>query len=173
MYQSITQTLERFFPRKHIFKYGFNISPMYRRTTGKIISISDDLTHIDIRIKKSWRNQNYMGTIFGGSMFAATDPIYMIQYIQLLGKDYIVWDKAGSIVFKRPGKSTLYATFVIDHQEIEEIKKRIAQEKEITFEKQLSITDANKKIIAEVSRTIYIADAQYYKSKRKKRNSSK
>jgi len=36
-------------------------------------------------------DENYVGTIFGGSMYAAVDPVYMLMLIMNLGKDYIVW----------------------------------------------------------------------------------
>ena len=73
-----------------IFKHGFNISPMYRRTTARIIYISEDLKEVKIKIPLSYKNKNYVGAIFGGSMFSATDPIYMIQLMQILGEDYVV-----------------------------------------------------------------------------------
>jgi hypothetical protein len=41
----------------------------------------------------SWRTRNYVGTIFGGSMNSAVDPIYMVILIRRLGKDEVVWDK--------------------------------------------------------------------------------
>ena len=75
MYQKVTKFLRLFFSNSLIFKYGFNISPMYSRITGKIIFVSDDLHQIDIIIPISIKNRNYVGSIFGGSLFAATDPI--------------------------------------------------------------------------------------------------
>lgn len=61
-----------------IYKYGFKISPMYRRSTGRIHKVSEDLLSFKVRIKLSYKNSNYVGSIFGGSLFSATDPIFMI-----------------------------------------------------------------------------------------------
>ena len=90
MYKSGTEFLKRFFKTSTIYKYGFNWSPMYRRTTAKLIEVSDDLSYVKIRLKLNWKNRNYAGSIFGGSMLAATDPIYMIQLIQIPCKSYLL-----------------------------------------------------------------------------------
>ena len=107
MYRTATQFLKRFVKPSSIYRYGFNWSPMYRRTTAKIIEVSDDLHRVVIRLKINWKNRNYAGSIFGGSMLAATDPIYMIQLIQILGDDYVVWDKSVEALYLRPAKSNV------------------------------------------------------------------
>ena len=84
---------------------------MYRRSTGKIIEVSNDLHRVKIKLPLSYKNKNYVGAIFGGSMLSATDPIYMIQLMQILDDSYVVWDKAASIKYKRPAKETLYGEF--------------------------------------------------------------
>ena len=87
MYKVATEFLTRFIKPANIYKYGFNWSPMYRRTTAKITTVSDDLHYVKIRLKLNWKNRNYAGTLFGGSMLSATDPIYMIQLIHILVSD--------------------------------------------------------------------------------------
>ncbi len=169
MYATITAFLELFFKKKTIFKYGFNLSPMYQRTTGKVSELSNDLFFARVKIPLSYKNRNYVNSIFGGSLFAATDPIYMIQLMQILGKDYVIWDKESSIKFRRPAKKDVYADFSFTKEEIEHIKNRVALENEINIVKELQITDKNRDdIFATVSKTIYIANKRYYKSKRKK-----
>ena len=119
MYRSATKFLSRFVKVSSIYKYGFNWSPMYRRTTAKITEVSDDLHRVVIRLKINWKNRNYAGTIFGGSMLAATDPIYMIQLIQILGDDYVVWDKSVEARYLRPAKSKVTGEFLFTEEEIQ------------------------------------------------------
>jgi len=107
MNKNTIKILEKFFKRSTIFKYGFNFNPAYRRSTARVYFVSDDLLTVKIKIPLNYKNSNYLGTMFGGSMFAATNPIYMIQLITILGDDYIVWDKSGNIQFKRPGKNII------------------------------------------------------------------
>ena len=173
MYAQITKVLEKFISRKNIYKYGFNFSPMYKRSTGKVISVSDNLHEVTVRIKLSYKNSNYVGSIFGGSMLSATDPIFMIQLLNILGDDFVVWDKEASIKFKRPAKETCYVDFIFTEQEIEDIKQKVSQEKEIDVVKDLQIVSADKsKTFATLTKVIYVADKNYYKEKRKRRKAA-
>lgn len=79
-----------------------------------------------IRLPLSWRTRNYVGTIFGGSLYGALDPIYMIQLIQRLGPDYVVWDKAATIRFLKPGRESLFATFRVTEDELAGIRVEVA-----------------------------------------------
>lgn len=171
MYAKIQSILEKFISKATIYKYGFNFSPMYKRSTGKIFFVSKDLHKVTIKIKLSFRNSNYVGSIFGGSLFSATDPIYMIQLLNILGNTYVVWDKAATIKFKRPAKETCYANFEFTKEEIENLKKDVATHQEITITKNVQITNRTKEVVfAEVSKTIYIAQKKYYKQKLKRKS---
>ncbi len=169
MYKSGTELLKRFFKVSTIYKYGFNWSPMYRRTTAKLIEVSDDLHYVKIRLKLNWKNRNYAGSIFGGSMLAATDPIYMIQLIQILGDDYVVWDKAVEARYKKPAKSTIYGEFIFTEDEIETIKQNVAKHNETDILKTMSLVNEEQNIIATFNKTLYIADKRFYKEKLRKR----
>lgn len=169
MYRVITNILKRFFKASTIYKYGFNWSPMYRRSTGRLVEVSDDLHYVKIQIKLSWKNRNYAGSLFGGSMLAATDPIYMIQLIQILGDDYVVWDKAVTANYKRPGKGVLSGDFVFSAEEITAIKKKVAENNEMDLIKTMELINAKDEVVAEFSKTIYVAQKAFYKEKLKLR----
>lgn len=173
MYKIFTQFLTRFLKPSTIYKYGFNWSPMYKRSTGKLIEVSDNLHYVKIQLKLNWKNRNYAGTIFGGSMLAATDPIYMIQLIQILGDDYVVWDKAVTAKYKRPGKGTIYGEFIFSDEEITTIKNKIAKEHEFDIVKNMSLINTKNETIAEFYKTLYIANKAFYKKKIKQRSLAK
>lgn len=90
IYKKFIAIATTLFGRNKAFKYGFNISPMYRRSTAKILSISKDMLCVTIKLPISYKNKNYVNSIFGGSMFSATDPIAMTQLITILGDNYVV-----------------------------------------------------------------------------------
>jgi acyl-coenzyme A thioesterase PaaI-like protein len=167
MYRTIANIAKRFFTDAQIYKYGFNWSPMYKRSTGKIIEVSDDLHYVKIEIPLSWKNRNYVGSMFGGSMLSATDPIYMIQLINILGDAYVVWDKAATIKYRRPATSTVYCEFVFTTEEIRQIKLNISKKGEIDITKNPNIITKDSTVIAKLSKTIYVADKTFYKEKRK------
>lgn len=168
IYQRVATLAERYNAKPLFLKHGFNLSPMYRRTTARVVAVSDDLLRVRIRLPLSWRNRNYVGTIFGGSMAAAADPIAMVQLINLLGDDYVVWDKAATIRFRRPARQTVYAEFSYTAEELDELRRRVADEGELTFEKDSVFTDASgETVFAEVSKTLYVASKAFYREKRR------
>ena len=170
LYQRLARFAARHNLRPPLLKYGFNWSPMYRRTTARLIEVSDDLHRVRIKLPLSWRNKNYVGTIFGGSMAAATDPIFMIQLINILGPEYVVWDKAGSIQFRRPGRGDLTADFVYTEEEVARIKARVREVGEYVFTKQTELTAIRTgEVVARVERTVYVADREHYRAKRERK----
>lgn len=90
-------------------------------------------------------------------MYGAVDPIYMIMLIKNLGKDYIVWDKAAAIRFKKPGKETLFAEFSLDQSEIDEIKSILRDQKSVDRIYTVEIKDAAGNVHCVVEKTLYIA----------------
>lgn len=168
IYQTLSKIGTKFVSYHILFKYGFNLSPMYRRSTGKIISVTKDLKEIRIKIPISYKNKNYVNTIFGGSMFAAVDPIPMVQLIHLLNEEYVVWDKSADIYFKKPAKENLYASFTFSEEELETIKQGVEAKNEIEIIKSTRLTNKEETITyCEVNKKIYIADKAFYKTKKK------
>lgn len=103
-------------------------------------------------------------------MFSAVDPIPMVQLINLLDENYVVWDKSAEISFKRPAKENLFATFTFTEDELRDIKQRVETEKEIEIVKTTELTDKEQKnVFCEVKKKLYIADKSFYKEKRRKK----
>ncbi|MGR3810321.1 DUF4442 domain-containing protein [Jiulongibacter sp. NS-SX5] len=170
IYQKMGKVGSRFFSKATLFKVGFNLSPMYRRSTGRIIEVSDDLLFIKVKLPLSWKNRNYVNSIFGGSMFSAVDPIPMVQLINLIGEEFVVWDKSAQIRFRKPGKQDLFAEFRYTKEELEEITSRARKENEIEIIKTTELTDiTGTSVHCVVEKTIYIARKDFYKEKLKKR----
>ena len=92
--------------RSKTFRWGFNLFPAYRGTGGRVTYIADDWHEIRVKLPLNWRTRNYVGTIYGGSIYGAIDPIYMLMLIRIVGDGYIVWDKAANVRFRKPGKGT-------------------------------------------------------------------
>ena len=140
-----------------ILRYSFNIFPAYRRTGGRVTFIAEDYSEIRIKLPLNWKTKNYVGALFGGSIYGAVDPIYMIMLIKMLGPEYVVWDRAATIRFKKPGKKTLFATFNISKNEIEEIKNLVKNSKSIDRTYTCTLCDLSGVVHAEIEKVIYIA----------------
>ena len=126
-------------------RWGFNWFPAYRGVGARIEYVASDWKEVRIRLPLSWRTRNYVGTIFGGSLYGAVDPIYMIMLIKVLGPDYVVWDKAATIRFKMPGRSTLRATFRLEDAELDALRADVLRDgrTERTYVVELKDGDGN------------------------------
>jgi hypothetical protein len=140
-----------------IDRLKFNLFPAYRGSGARIVYIAADYREIRIKIPLTWRTRNYVGTIYGGSMYGGIDPIYMVMLIKVLGKDYVVWDKSATIRFKRPGKETLFADFILTGEELSEIKTLLETRKSVDRIYNVELKDKAGKVHCLIEKTIYIA----------------
>ena len=141
--------------RSRSYRWFFNWFPAYRGTGARVTYIAGDWSEIRIALPLSWRTRNYVGTIFGGSMYGAVDPIYMIMLMRLLGRGFTVWDKAAEIRFRKPGRGTLYATFKVGEEELTEIRAA-TESGPIDRIFTVDLVDAEGVVHASVTKTIYI-----------------
>lgn len=140
-----------------LYRWAFNLYPAYRGSGAWITYIASDWREVRIKLPLSWQTRNYVGTIFGGSIYAAVDPFYMIMLIKNLGPEYVIWDKAASIRFKKPGKSTLYARFVLDEDELRAIRQELERQLKTDRVYTIELCDAAGEVHALVEKTIYVA----------------
>jgi acyl-coenzyme A thioesterase PaaI-like protein len=142
--------------RTRLMRWGCNFFPAYRGSGAWVTYIAADWREVQIRVPLSWQTRNYVGTIFGGSMYAAVDPFYMLMLINNLGPDYLVWDKSACIRFKKPGVSTLRARFVLEQAELDAI--RVALESALTVDRvyHIDLTDESGEVRAWVDKTVNI-----------------
>jgi len=111
---------------------------------------------VDVELKLRAWNRNYVGTHYGGSLYSMTDPFYMLMLMENLGRDYIVWDKAASIRFRKPGKGKMKAEFRLSDAQLDEIRDKLTtQEKyEPTF--LVEVKDEAGDVVAEVQKVIHV-----------------
>src|SRR5215207_4997885 len=137
-------------------RWKFNLFPAYRGTGGRVAYIADDFHEIRVKVPLSWRTRNYVGTIYGGSMYGAVDPIYMLMLLKILGRGYVVWDKAAKIRFRKPGKETLYVDFRLTGGEVAEIKRLAESSRSVDRVYELDLKDRNGVVHAQIEKTLYI-----------------
>jgi hypothetical protein len=142
--------------RSRVYRWGFNLFPAYWGTGAHIDYIASDWREIHVKVPLKLRTRNYVGTIFGGSMYGAVDPIYMIMLIRCLGSDFIVWDKAATIRFKKPGRTTLYARFALDDAELAAIRQEAESTRSLDRLYTVELRDAQGVVHATIEKTLYI-----------------
>jgi len=142
--------------KSHLTRIIFNYFPAFWSTGAKVTYLAADYKEVHLKLPLSWRTRNYVGTIFGGSMFASTDVLYFLLVVKNLGEGYIVWDKASCIRFKKPGKGTLYTKAVLSDEEIELMKTELLNTDKIDRVYFLDLIDETGDICASIEKTIHI-----------------
>ncbi len=143
------------FRKKYLLKF-LNYWPPFLGAGIQIETMSKDYKEIEVSLKMRFWNRNYVNTHYGGSLYSMTDPFYMLMLIQLMGPEYIIWDKAATIKFKKPGIGKVRALFQISDDQIKSFKKALDSTNKIEPILIVLVKDESQNIIAEVEKTLYI-----------------
>ena len=122
----------------------------------RVLAIAPDWRHARVVLRRRWYNRNYVGTHFGGSLFAMTDPFWMILVLSRLGREYIVWDKAGEIEFVAPGREDVYAEFLVDDALLDELRTATAGGDKYLRWCDTEVKTAGGEVIARVRKQLYV-----------------
>lgn len=147
---SVLKRLIRRYP-----KLLFNLYPPLFGAGIRITRIQPDWKELDVEMRLRWWNANYVGTQYGGSLYSMTDPFLMVMLIEILGRDYIVWDKSASIRFRKPGRGTVYAKFRITDQQIADIRASLKMEEKTEREFGIEVKDEQGEVVAEVKKLLH------------------
>ncbi|MCA1819997.1 MAG: DUF4442 domain-containing protein [Thermoplasmatota archaeon] len=139
-----------------IFRHLLNRYPCYRGTGGRVTFIAPDWSEMRVKLRLNWRTRNYVGTIYGGSLYACVDPHFMFMLMHRLGPGYTVWDKAASIRFRRPGRTTLTATCRMPDAEVAEVRRLLATEAKVDRTYLVDLVDAAGVVHASVEKVVNI-----------------
>jgi hypothetical protein len=150
-------------PKRRFLLRIINFWPPFFGAGIRVTRIAPDMRAIDVEMKLRFWNSNYVGTQFGGSLYAMTDPFHMLMLIENLGRDYIVWDKAACIRYRRPGKGTVKAEFRITEEQIEDIRQQLKVQQKIEPRFVVEVKDASGAVIAEIEKVIYIRRKQEHR----------
>lgn len=137
-------------------RHVFRLWPPFLFAGIRVEAIASDWSHARVRLKRTWYNRNFVGTHFGGSLFAMTDPFWMILVLQSLGHDYIVWDRRSEIEFVAPGREDVLAEFRIDPAMIDEIRAATAEGNKYLRWFETDVCTTGGEIIARVRKQIYV-----------------
>lgn len=133
-----------------------NVWPPYLAAGIRVREISDDFRFARVALRLGLLNQNYVHVHFGGSLFAMTDPFYMLMYLKNLGSEYLVWDKSAAIDFVRPGRGTVAAEFRLSESDFEHAREQASRQRSVLLVHPVEIRGADNELVARVERTIYV-----------------
>ena len=158
----IAQVIRKLTTRAPVFLVKFlgNIWPPYLFSGVRILDVSTNYRLIRVSLRLAWYNRNYVGTQFGGSLYSMTDPFYMMMIMNNLGPQYIVWDKAASIEFIKPGREDVFAEFEINDQILQHIRSEVELREKAVLEFTVDINSRSGILIAKVTKAIYVRKKQ-------------
>lgn len=133
-----------------------NFWPPFLFTGIRVLELADDWTRVTVRLGLHFWNRNYVGTQFGGTLFAMTDPWWMLLAMHRLGQRYLVWDKAGAIEFVAPGKADVYAQFVLEESVVEELRAAAADGSKVLRWFEVDVKTADGTVVARVRKQLYV-----------------
>lgn len=136
---------------------GMLVWPPFLFAGIRVTRISGDFREIDVELRHGRLNMNYIGTHYGGSLFSMTDPFYVVMLMNVLGRDYVVWDKTATIEFVKPGTGTVKAAFRVTDDMLADIAAATPNEGD-KFEPvyKVEIVDESGEVVARVTKTMYI-----------------
>ena len=140
----------------HPLRRWINLWPPFLGMGIRIQRIAPEMKAVDVEMKLRFWNANYVGTHFGGSLFAMTDPFYMLMVMANLGRDYTVWDKAATIRYRKPGMGTVRAEFRLSDSQIDDIREKLKTLPKYEPVFSVDVKDGTGVVIAEVEKVLYI-----------------
>ncbi|MBP2372582.1 DUF4442 domain-containing protein [Paeniglutamicibacter psychrophenolicus] len=139
-----------------VVRHGMSLWPPFWGAGIKVKNISADWRSATVLLRQRPWNMNYVGTHFGGSLFAMTDPFWMMMVLHNIGPGHIVWDKSGEIDFRKPGSGTLTCRFQLDLAQLEQLREEVARDGKATTWFSVDILDASGGIVATVRKEVYV-----------------
>ncbi|MEJ5348896.1 MAG: DUF4442 domain-containing protein [Desulfosoma sp.] len=139
-----------------MFRWLLNLYPPYLGAGVRVRRVSQDFREIFVEMPLRFFNRNYVGTHFGGSLYAMVDPFYMLMLMKNLGPNYIVWDKAATIDFVKPGRGTVRAHFKLEEKVLEEIKEKVKDGGKYQPTFTVQVLDSQGDVVARVEKVLYV-----------------
>ena len=133
-----------------------NLWPPFLFSGIRVLAIGADWRSAQVVLRRRWYNRNYVGVHFGGSLFAMTDPFWMILVKECLGRDYMVWDKAAEIEFVAPGRGDVFADFVLEESLLDALRAATQDGAKHLRWMSVDIRTADGEVIARVRKQLYV-----------------
>ena len=133
-----------------------NFWPPFLGAGIRVRRIAPDWSEAEVELRARFYNRNYVGTHFGGSLYAMADPFFMLMLMHQLGGRYLVWDRAAHIDFVAPGRGTVRARFEMPEARVAEIREQAAAGEKILPEFEVRLIDADGALVATVRKTLYV-----------------
>lgn len=139
-----------------LLKRMLNLYPPYLGAGIKVTYISEDWKELHVSMSLRWFNRNAVGTHFGGSLYSMIDPHLMLLLMQLLGKEYLVWDKSADIEFVKASKKKVTSVLKVSNEDLKIIRRSTINGEKYFSNFIVEIRDEDDDLVAKIKKTIYV-----------------
>jgi len=130
--------------------------PPYLGAGISVVHVAKDLSVLEVEMKLTPFNRNFVGTQFGGSLYSMCDPFFMLMIMMQLGGEYVVWDKSATIEFLRPGRGRVRARFEVPPPLLAQLKSETDAAGKINPKLEATVFDEDGQAIARVTKVLSI-----------------
>jgi acyl-coenzyme A thioesterase PaaI-like protein len=140
----------------HRFLRLMRLYPPYLGAGVRVRHVAPDLSRVEVEMPLTIWNRNFVGTQFGGSLYAMCDPFFMLMLMHRLGPAYVVWDKAATIEFVRPGRGRVSATFELAAERVEEIRRDADAGEKVLPRFDAVVVGDDGTVVARIEKVLYV-----------------
>lgn len=119
---------------------------------------------VDVRVRRSFLNRNSNGSIFGGTIFSATDPLYALLFGQLMGRKgfrTIVWLKSAQIRYIKPAMTSLDISVRITDEQVLEVEQTLEKHGKFVKVFSIELRDNSGEVCAVAENEVYMRNLDW------------
>lgn len=133
-----------------------NVWPPFLFSGIRVVALDEDFRHARVRLVKRRWNGNVFGTHFGGSLFAMTDPFWLLLVLRNLGPGYVVWDRSAEVEFVSPGRRDVYVDFRLTDEELAELRAQADAGDRVLRWFHCEVVTSDGTLVARVRKQVYV-----------------
>ena len=139
-----------------VARWGLNLWPPLAGAGIRVRSIAPDFRQFVVEMPLRHYNRNAFGTHFGGSLFAMTDPFFVLMLCRNLGPDYVVWDRAACIDYIAASRSRVRAVLKLADDDLRAIRTMTESGSKHLHLFHADVVDAEDLLVARIEKLVYV-----------------
>jgi len=137
-------------------RWRLNLWPPLAGAGIRVRSIAPDFREFVIEMPLRRYNRNTSGTHFGGSLYAMTDPFFVLMLTRNLGPDYVVWDRSACIDYIAAGRSRVRAVLRLRDDDLRSIRRMTEGGDKHLHLFHADVVDVENLLVARIEKLVYV-----------------
>jgi acyl-coenzyme A thioesterase PaaI-like protein len=139
-----------------LVRWGMNLWPPMAGAGIRVRSIGADFREFVVEMPLRPYNRNAFGTHFGGSLYAMTDPFFVLMLSRNLGPDYVVWDRSACIDYVAAGRSRVRAVLSLGDEDLQSIRRMTEDGAKHLHLFHANVVDIEGLLVARIEKLVYV-----------------